>query len=600
MPTPTDREAISDVANPLGLDGIEFIEYATTRPQALGQVLEMMGFKPIARHRSREVLLYRQGTMNVVINAHVGTERPRSVAPNETPAIAAVALRVRDAAAAYKRALDRGAWAVPTHVEVMELNIPAIHGVGASRIYFVDRYREFSIYDVDFVPIPTVERSPQALADMHWFGLVQYIGNDRMEDWTEFYRELFGFDVLPDDERFGILPKGRILRSPCRSFYLQLIEPDPSVVDVEGDESLARIGLGAPDVAAAARALRARGVEFVESSGAAHRIARRADQELARRADVRAGAQRTGCAMTQHSGFIDDFGMDTITLSGSLPDKLRAMRDAGFSQVMLKASDLVAHPEGVHDAVRAVQRSGLRVTGFQVLRDFEGLAGHLHDYKVDIAKSMLEMARAVGAPLLLACSSTSTHATQDVDALARDLRKLAMLAVPLGLKIAYEGLSWGRTINEFTTAWEVVSRADAPNLGLGIDSFHILAAKTPLDEIDTLDPDKIFLVQLADFMWHEVRSFEERIATARHFRVFPGEGVHSAQVAELVLRLDALGYRGDYSFEVFNDDYQQVPPATVAQRARRSAVWLGEEVLRRSVPLPGAMRLKGRAAPAAS
>jgi 4-hydroxyphenylpyruvate dioxygenase len=263
----TDREAISDVANPLGLDGIEFIEYATTRPQALGQVLEMMGFKPIARHRSREVLLYRQGTMNVVINAHVGTDRPRSVAPNETPAIAAVALRVRDAAAAYKRALDRGAWAVPTHVEVMELNIPAIHGVGSSRIYFVDRYREFSIYDVDFVPIPTVERTPPALAGLHWFGLVQYIGNDRMEDWSEFYRELFGFDVLSDDERFGILPKGRILRSPCRSFYLQLIEPDPSVVDIEGDESLARIGLGAPDVAAAARALRARGVEFVESSG---------------------------------------------------------------------------------------------------------------------------------------------------------------------------------------------------------------------------------------------------------------------------------------------------------------------------------------------
>jgi sugar phosphate isomerase/epimerase len=304
--------------------------------------------------------------------------------------------------------------------------------------------------------------------------------------------------------------------------------------------------------------------------------------------------------MSQARGFIDDFGMDTITLSGGLRDKLRAMRDAGFSQVMLKASDLVAHPEGVDDAVRAVRQSGLRVTGFQVLRDFEGLAGHLHDYKVDIAKSMLEMAQAVGAPVLLACSSTSTHATQDLDALARDLRKLAMLAVPLKLKIAYEGLSWGRTINEFTTAWDVVSRADAPNLGLGIDSFHILAAKTPLAELDTLDPDKIFLVQLADFMWQEARSFEERIATARHFRVFPGEGVHSAQVAELVLRLDALGYRGDYSFEVFNDDYQQIPPPTVAQRARRSAEWLGEEVLRRSVPLPGAMRLKGRASPAAS
>ena len=260
-----DRESIAEVANPLGLDGIEFIEYATSRPQALGQVLETMGFRPVARHRSREVLLYRQGTMNVVINAHVSA-RPRSVQPTEVPQIAAIALRVRDAAAAYQRALDRGAWAVPTHVEVMELNIPAIHGVGSSRIYFVDRWRDFSIYDVDFVPIPTVERQPQALAGLHWFGIVQYIGTDRMDDWCEFYRELFGFDVLSDEERFGILPKGRILRSPDRSFYLQLIEPEPGIVDVEGEESLHRLGLGAPDVPAAVKALAARGVEFVEAS----------------------------------------------------------------------------------------------------------------------------------------------------------------------------------------------------------------------------------------------------------------------------------------------------------------------------------------------
>ena len=265
MTPSTDREAIREVPNPLGLDGIEFIEYATTRPQALGQVLETMGFRPVARHRSREVLLYRQGAMNVVINAHVSA-RPRSVAPTETPQIAAVALRVRDAAAAYQRALERGAWAVPTHVEVMELNIPAIHGVGASRIYFVDRYREFSIYDVDFVPIPTVDRQPPAVAGLHWFGLVQYIGIDRMADWCEFYRELFAFEVLPDDERFGILPKGRILRSPCQSFYLQLIEPEPGILDVDGDESLQRIGFGARDVPAAVKALRARGVEFVEAT----------------------------------------------------------------------------------------------------------------------------------------------------------------------------------------------------------------------------------------------------------------------------------------------------------------------------------------------
>ncbi|MBL8352126.1 MAG: sugar phosphate isomerase/epimerase [Burkholderiaceae bacterium] len=301
--------------------------------------------------------------------------------------------------------------------------------------------------------------------------------------------------------------------------------------------------------------------------------------------------------MSQVTGNFDDFGMDTISLAGSLENKLKAMREAGFSQVMLKANDIVGHDRGVDAAVRAVKASGLRVTGFQVLRDFEGLSGHLHAYKVDIAKAMLEMAHALGAPLLLACSSTSQHATQDLDAIARDLRKLAMLAVPLGIKIAYEGLSWGRTINEFTTAWEVVCRADAPNLGLGIDSFHAFATKTSLDELELLDPQKIFLVQLADFMWQEIRTVEERISTARTFRVFPGEGVHSSQVADLVMRLAALGYRGDYSFEVFNDDYQQMPLPLVAQRARASAEWLGEEVLRRSVPLPNRMRLKTPAKP---
>jgi sugar phosphate isomerase/epimerase len=298
--------------------------------------------------------------------------------------------------------------------------------------------------------------------------------------------------------------------------------------------------------------------------------------------------------MTQLQGNFDDFGMDTITLAGPLSAKLRAIREAGFSQVMLAARDLVGHERGWRAAVQEVRESGLRVTGFQVLRDFEGLSGHLHDYKVDIAKSMLEMCAALDCRVMLACSSTSTHASQDLDAIARDLRKLAMLAVPLNIKVAYEGLSWGRTINEFTTAWDVVCRADAPNLGLGFDSFHMVASKTSLDELEMLDPQKIFLVQLADFMWTEARSFEERMATARHFRVFPGEGVHSDAIAELVIRLDALGYRGDYSFEVFNDDYQQIPLEAVAARARRAAVWLGEEVLRRAVPLPNAMRLKRR------
>lgn len=274
MTTQHNREGIAEGANPLGLDGIEYIEYATSKPQALGQALEMMGFRPIARHRSREVTLYHQGQMNIIVNAHVSA-LPRAAQPTETPVISAIALRVRSAAAAYRHVIEQGAWAAPTRVEVMELNIPAIHGAGDSRIYFVDRYQDFSIYDVDFTLIPTVDPCPSALAGMRFFGIVQYIGADRMEDWTEFYTRLFAFQPLPDSERFGILPKGRVLRSPCGSFYLQLIGPDSDVGPIagnedagnksEGAELLQRVGFGVPDVPEAVAALRARGVGFVSA-----------------------------------------------------------------------------------------------------------------------------------------------------------------------------------------------------------------------------------------------------------------------------------------------------------------------------------------------
>lgn len=264
MSVTADREAIADLSNPLGLQGIEFVEYATARPQALGQALELMGFRPVARHRSREVLLYRQGDMNVIVNAHAGA-LPAAGAPGDAPWIAAVALRVRDAAAAHRRVIELGAWEVPVQVAPMELHIPAIHGVGASRLYFVDRHREFSIYDVDFIPIPGVDPRPPALAGLQWFGVVQYIGIDRMDDWCEFYAGLFGFRVLPDSERFGMLPRGRVLQSPCASFYLQLIEPES--LDVDGDERLQRVAFGTADVLAAVAALRERGVAFVETSG---------------------------------------------------------------------------------------------------------------------------------------------------------------------------------------------------------------------------------------------------------------------------------------------------------------------------------------------
>ena len=248
---------------------------------------------------------------------------------------------------------------------------------------------------------------------------------------------------------------------------------------------------------------------------------------LQRRTAVTAEPARSARSMERN---MLSFGIDTVTLSGTLEAKLRA-----------------------------IKASGLRVMGFQVLRDFEGLPPALRSYKLDVANVMLEMAHAIGAPLLLVCSSTSPHTSQNLDTIAEDLERLAAQARPLGLKVAYEALSWGRVVHEFTTAWEVVRRAAAPNLGLVVDSFHAFATRTPLAQLDRLDVNRIFLVQLADFLWPELLTPEERMTTARHFRVFPGEGAHNTQMKELVERLDALGYAGDYSFEVFNDDYQQMP-----------------------------------------
>lgn len=282
---------------------------------------------------------------------------------------------------------------------------------------------------------------------------------------------------------------------------------------------------------------------------------------------------------------LSNFGMDSITLAGPLEGKLQASRAVGFSQIMLWAKDLAGHPGGMEDAVRLVRASGLRVTGLQVMRDFEGLSGTLHDYKLDIAKQLLQVCRAVGAPLLLVCSSTSSHASGETALLARHLAKLATLAVPLGVRIGYEALSWGRHINQYEQSWEVVEMAEHANLGVVIDSFHLLARQGNLDYLQEIPSHKIALVQLSDFMWRSIATEEERLETARHLRVFPGEGAHSNELADLLRRLDRCGYRGHYSFEVFNDDYLQLPPPVVAQRAHRSAKWVTDQVLRRSLEM---------------
>ncbi|MER1968984.1 4-hydroxyphenylpyruvate dioxygenase [Castellaniella sp. GW247-6E4] len=253
-------------ANPLGMRGIEFIEYLSRHPDEMGAVLAQLGFRLIGRHRSREVFLYRQGPINLIINAD-----PVALAalatPDEDNQISAVAIRVADANRAYERCMQWGAWPIPTRAGAMELNIPGIHGVGDSIIYLVDSSRPFSIYDVDFDYLTEEREVEPAVPDLHIFGLVQYINPDRSAEWIDFYAQLLGFQALPPDTHFGILPHGTILESPCARFYLQLVEPvGDALYDTEWYEQFARLAFGAPDIPQAVRALKARGVPFQDNA----------------------------------------------------------------------------------------------------------------------------------------------------------------------------------------------------------------------------------------------------------------------------------------------------------------------------------------------
>ena len=267
------------------------------------------------------------------------------------------------------------------------------------------------------------------------------------------------------------------------------------------------------------------------------------------------------------------FAMNTNTLAGTLEEKLRAVKGAGFGAIVLSGADLVGHPDGVEVAVDLVMGSGLKVLAFQMLHDFEGLSGHMLDYKIDIARSMFDMMRSVDAPLLIVASTTSPYASGDARKIADDLAMLGSLAAPPGIRIAYGALAWGRWINEYTAAWEAVKLANHSNVGLAIDSFHVLARGTSRDGFGAIPGERIFLVQLSDYLW----DLDDLIETARHRRVFPSEGNHNVAIVDLVGRVERAGYRGEYSFDVVNDEYLHLPAPSVAARGRKAATWLAAQ-----------------------
>jgi 4-hydroxyphenylpyruvate dioxygenase len=258
--------------NPLGTDGFEFVEYASTQPQQLAALFERMGFTAIARHRSKDVTLFRQGDINFILNSEPGSQAQKFTAVHG-PSVNAIAFRVKDAAKASAALVAMGATPVASGAGPMELHIPAIEGIGGSLLYLVDRYGEQSIYDVDFRPIPGVGQHPEGVGLTYLDHLTHNVERGNMDKWAGFYEDLFNFREI---RYFNIVGKhtglhSRAMTSPDGKIRIPINESSDNksqiqeYLDHHNGEGIQHIALGARDIYAAVENLRARGVSFMDT-----------------------------------------------------------------------------------------------------------------------------------------------------------------------------------------------------------------------------------------------------------------------------------------------------------------------------------------------
>ncbi|MBL0123247.1 MAG: 4-hydroxyphenylpyruvate dioxygenase [Betaproteobacteria bacterium] len=258
--------------NPMGTDGFEFVEYTAVDTEALGRLFESMGFTAVARHRSKRVTLYKQGGINFIVNAEPDSFA-QSFARVHGPSACAFGIRVKDAPAAFKRAVELGAKPYDGPVGPMELNIPAIQGIGGSLLYLIDRYGPRTIYDVDFVPVPGTDPDPRGVGLQYVDHLTHNVYVGRMDTWAEFYSKLFNFREI---RYFDIKGKktgltSRALTSPCGKIRIPINEPSDQksqiqeYLDAYHGEGIQHIALACSDIYETVEALRAKGVRFLDT-----------------------------------------------------------------------------------------------------------------------------------------------------------------------------------------------------------------------------------------------------------------------------------------------------------------------------------------------
>jgi 4-hydroxyphenylpyruvate dioxygenase len=262
----------------------------------------------------------------------------------------------------------------------------------------------------------------------------------------------------------------------------------------------------------------------------------------------------------------------TVCLSGGLSEKLQAIAAAGFRGVEIFENDLLSYNGTPADVAKEVADLGLKVVTFQPFRDFEGMPDTQRTRTFDRAERKFDLMQEIGCDLLMVCSNVSPDSLGGIDRAATDFRQLGERAAKRGLRVGYEALAWGRHINDYRDAWEVVRRADHPAIGLVLDTFHTYACKTDLKPLRAIPGDRIFLVQLADAPWLEM----DLLSWSRHFRCFPGQG--DMPLVEFMEAVLATGYDGEFSLEIFNDQFRAGSPRSVAVDGQRSLIYLMDQL----------------------
>ena len=264
----------------------------------------------------------------------------------------------------------------------------------------------------------------------------------------------------------------------------------------------------------------------------------------------------------------------TVSISGDLREKLSAIAAAGFDGVEIFENDFLAFDGSPAEVGRMVRDHGLEITLFQPFRDFEGMPEPQRARAFDRAERKFDLMAELGTDLMLVCSNVSPLALGGIDRAADDFRELGERAARRSLRVGYEALAWGHHISDHRDAWEIVRRADHPNIGIILDSFHTLARKLDVASIRAIPGDKIFIVQLADAPLIDM----DLLYWSRHFRNMPGEG--DLPVTDFMRAVAATGYAGPLSLEIFNDQFRGGSPRSIAVDGRRSLIYLMDQVAR--------------------